>query len=611
MKKSLLLACSVGLVLSLTAQNSRQIATKPSLRSLKDITCMDPAAGTPVIKTERKNPLVITNATVCDVTTGSSGNAYGGFTRPGRPIIDYHPTLNLLTIVHRSNPSADGTANTGHYTIDISKDGGTTWSVNQGPIYSPGAELGRYPKGVIYNPSGNTNPDNAYLVYDGPCTNGSAWVAYANGAAQIGNPGSASQNVDIFNSTVNFRGLIPDAMVIANGTAWVSDWTFDGTDYTDTILIRKGTWNPSTNRMDFTTTKVPFPVTTDAAGGKLFTTTNIAFSANGQTGYLSAIANGDITFDPDSSSYITVWKTTDGGNTWSAPYKISVDVNSQMGTSGVNYSCSFQLDGAVDNTGKLHLITGIHPYAGGGSVTTAPGTWGEFSIITDGSTSTLSLLDKPQTFRGTFGGISEDSRGQISLSQNGDKVFYVWFDTDTATFPGGGNTNPNALARMYDVATMSWDPVVNLTAGTAADGVMTFGYVAYWAGQGSCGAGSYNVHLAYQALTGSDTQPVDFHYVCGVCITSVGESPNTTFSVDNAYPNPTSGNSSIEITMKKNDKITVEVSNLLGQVIYAASQTLNVGTHTIHFDASKWNSGVYFYTVKSKEFEVSGKLVRE
>ena len=87
---------------------------------------------------------------------------------------------------------------------------------------------------------------------------------------------------------------------------------------------------------------------------------------------------------------------------------------------------------------------------------------------------------------------------------------------------------------------------------------------------------------------------------------------NTVFSIANAYPNPTTGATTIEVDLKQNSNLAIEVSNMIGQIVYTTSENnLSVGTHKFTVDASKLNTGVYFYTVKSKDFQITKKLIRE
>ncbi len=410
-------------------------------------------------------------------------------------------------------------------------------------------------------------------------------------------------------------GGVPDATAMTQqGTTWIIDQlqTDAATSvYRDTLILRKGTWNAATKQHDYTTILFPFPVYAGNISGN-----TMAFAPNGQTGYIVSTANNDVTVTGDSSMYLVAFKTTDGGNTWGSAIKIPVSAPAAaaFGTTD-KYSTGFWPDASVDANGNLFIHVSIFQYLGAGSINTAPGTWGQFAVYTadGGTTWQFKLLEKPMTFSYTTTGtapITEYTRGQISTNWAGDKMVFVWFDTDTNQFPGASNSNPNALAMYYDVTTNSWDSPVNLTAGSASDGTVTFGAVSYYLLP--CGGTSWEVPIAYQALNGgNESGCVQYHYIDGACITGVSEAENTVFTVSNAYPNPTTGVSTLDITMKQPGKITIEVSNVLGQTVRSTQESLTTGTHAVTLDAGKWNSGIYFYTIKSKEFTTTGILVKE
>ena len=626
MKKSLLFVFAAATVLSAGAQNRIAKSKVLNIRNRQAL-CNESSPNTGfIVPAERKTPLVITNTAVGDVGLGNAGNAFGGYTRPARSIVFADPNLNAVIVTHRAGPActpSDGAAGTGCIMFDYSKDGGTTWNAppSYGPVYDQDAYLARYPNGVIFNPTGNTNADSAYISVYGPTTGpamagGGAWDAAEHGSAQLGNPATtAVYGHDIYDSTVSYVGLIPDAMVITQqGVTWTIDEMVDGTAnyvYTDTLIVQKGVWNSSTKQHDYTATLFPFPVIPGALTGK-----SIAFAPNGQTGWIVVSGNNDLAVAADTSNYLIAYKTTDGGATWGSAIKIPVSAaaGAALGDTTVGYSCAFNPDASVDANGNLYVHISIFPYAGGGSIFTNAGVWGQFAVYTTdgGTTWKLHLIEKPQTFSYvTTGGqpITEYTRGQISTNWAADKMVFVWFDTDTASFPGGSNSNPNALAQYYDPATDSWDATVNLTAGSAADGVVTYGDVSYY--MLPCGSG-WNVPVSYQALSGgNESACVQWHYVNGLCITGVDEIENNIFSIADAYPNPTAGTAAIEVNMKQAGKVTLEISNMLGQVVYSTSASLTSGTHTFTVDAAKWNTGLYFYTVKSKNFSVTEKLVRE
>ena len=67
-----------------------------------------------------------------------------------------------------------------------------------------------------------------------------------------------------------------------------------------------------------------------------------------------------------------------------------------------------------------------------------------------------------------------------------------------------------------------------------------------------------------------------------------------------------------EVDLKQNSNLAIEVTNMIGQNVYSTSESnLSVGTHKFTVDASKLNPGVYFYTIKSKDFQITKKLIRE
>ncbi|PKP01443.1 MAG: hypothetical protein CVU11_15255, partial [Bacteroidetes bacterium HGW-Bacteroidetes-6] len=107
---------------------------------------------------------------------GSSKNIYTALVSESTGLSANEET-GLIAFTHRIIKSS--ASNSGYIQTSFSSDGGMSWdSTTVIPWQNPTANPGRYPGGVIYNPSGNTTPANAYSVITGPIldASGSGWV---------------------------------------------------------------------------------------------------------------------------------------------------------------------------------------------------------------------------------------------------------------------------------------------------------------------------------------------------------------------------------------------------------------------------------------------------
>jgi hypothetical protein len=67
------------------------------------------------------------------------------------------------------------------------------------------------------------------------------------------------------------------------------------------------------------------------------------------------------------------------------------------------------------------------------------------------------------------------------------------------------------------------------------------------------------------------------------------------------YPNPFRFVTTIKYSVSEDDEIELSVTNLLGEKIIELEKTFKKkGVYTIKFDASNYPSGIYFYSLKSK-----------
>jgi hypothetical protein len=95
---------------------------------------------------------------------------------------------------------------------------------------------------------------------------------------------------------------------------------------------------------------------------------------------------------------------------------------------------------------------------------------------------------------------------------------------------------------------------------------------------------------------------------CSASGLGVNEHNTSVFAVADNYPNPTNGLTYFDVTMKQNASVSLSIVNNLGQQVYVSAEKLTTGTHTLTVDASTFASGLYFYTIKSGDAIVTGKM---
>ncbi len=96
--------------------------------------------------------------------------------------------------------------------------------------------------------------------------------------------------------------------------------------------------------------------------------------------------------------------------------------------------------------------------------------------------------------------------------------------------------------------------------------------------------------------------------------TILDEAPDTQFQVSNNYPNPFSSRTSINILLVKEEIVTFEIFNILGQRVYQRNETLSEGYHPVSWDGKNNNgsrvpSGIYFSRIATSGESKSGKMI--
>ncbi|MFZ1290774.1 MAG: T9SS type A sorting domain-containing protein [Melioribacteraceae bacterium] len=82
------------------------------------------------------------------------------------------------------------------------------------------------------------------------------------------------------------------------------------------------------------------------------------------------------------------------------------------------------------------------------------------------------------------------------------------------------------------------------------------------------------------------------------------------FSLNQNYPNPFNPTTKIQFTIPTDSKVRLSIFNVLGeQVAELMNNTLSAGIHSVEFNASKLNSGIYFYKIEAGNFVQIRKMM--
>jgi|GEM_PF-633467 len=433
---------------------------------------------------------------------GSSSNAFTNI-RSGTNAIAADKDLNTVVFIHRNNAAVFG-GSSGNLRYDVSTDGGTTWTNNQGVINPLLSSPARYPQVAIYNPTGNSNPANAYLSYQAPTINGSSqWNGYVSGVRQLNGTG----NTESYNQAASTQTLIPHALVKgAPGVMWSIDAVWTGTAVAG-FRILKGVWN-GTNDFVWSTNATLTPAFNTALNGSSQVGDyHIAFDPTGQIGWVSILTH--ITPGPTPYAFYPVfYRTTNGGNTWTLVSQVDVGtfpcLTSNI-TIGNFASTGFESDLAVDVNGDPHLLTSI--CNGNNAYAIYFGQWHAMVDITwHGGLFNVRLLNSVNGGRGTWGvspnQVTMDQAPIASRSADGSKVFFSWTDNSTYTL-GQANQTPNLFGRAFDVVTRTWTATRDFTSCNGAmNGMIIHPKIAAEVLEPS--SGTYKLAGGYSVLTAND-----------------------------------------------------------------------------------------------------------
>lgn len=587
MNKHLLLGSALLVAISAYPQNGRLVRPTGAIeRAPKKIEYNDFAAQGSVIAGPVKNNKSNLTAKVTAVTasriTGSM-NVFGYLVSTSRSL-SYNKGVNTVSFVHRKSGTytAASNSNSGTIVAMIGANAAATWDSTC--IWTNGTNLARYPQGGIYNPLGNTNKNNAYVVGMGPITGGSGWLGnwYAsktlNGAGTNA-PGTGSSMQAFLNATPTLKvhhfsrysfssidgGLVRSMGTILNDPAGTTNVTYG---VRGAVMV-KGQFNAGA--FVWSVDSFVPPVNSRTDGSKLVVGESVqAWNNAGTIGYVVMLGSRSGTGNTTKGYQPIVYKTTNSGASWSLlpandfttnQFKGLTDrlypVNNSTAVICPNFSGSEGNDAVVDANGNLHYTSMVYghysnhvdslgyrytfgteqysyDYSGAFGYptiydfyTTSAGGWKYHIVDSMGTEGPSGTSGQPgyntnPWSDGSGGKMALDARLQMSRTDDGAKVYYSWSESDSAIVGLKWNAYPDIKMKGYDVATDKLTGRINVSGGvTGADQQAYYQYMCDRAIGTSTACTEVPFTITYNG-TNDGSVPVNTYYLKGnsICAAS-------------------------------------------------------------------------------------------
>lgn len=138
-------------------------------------------------------------------------------------------------------------------------------------------------------------------------------------------------------------------------------------------------------------------------------------------------------------------------------------------------------------------------------------------------------------------------------------------------------------------------------------------------------AGTYTLHLKVDAYgtatlgtcsnspnvaggTNISTQFLNYYIIKINAATGLQEIGKNTFNLEN-IPNPFTNSTTIRFFLAEEGMAKLEVHNMLGKLIYTSDINGQLGNNEYIFNAKGLSNGMYFYTIKYKNFSETKRMI--
>lgn len=482
-------------------------------------------------------------------------------------------------------------------------------------IPAPGLNA-RFPAGVIYNPSGNTQALNSYIITTGPLYDGEAVGAFY--ASQKLDGSAPDQQYTLFaTDTAGGTGFLnrnPNGSLQAKGDRFFAlgdSHEDDGTRYTKICtVINRGIWQGSGVVWTRDTLVPSFNNSNGYPQG--FETAVLAMNNDAKNGFLVFTGR-----NPDASDTLSfqplIYTSADSAKTWTKmPFNwqnISLISNLAAASSPVGRPFfSKPLDAVIDINGHLHCCFFVFDAVS--DHTDSLNFYGEYSTMKG------IVIDLHQTVLGwdafiidtvyakdaedfPFPGLTSDDRFQMSVNESGSFILYAWNDSDSLL--DSYNKFPDIWVRGYYIINDIFYEKHNFTKNTQFDGacfgMKTTDYISRWDN------GEYDFFFSVSDYGDYDTDSVNHYFFFESFHGNINsEDFSSGLSV---YPNP-AGN---EVYLKVNNShniYTISLFTIHGQPLL--TKTTSEAESVL--DLSLFPTGVYCVKVQSKGICLTRRIVK-
>lgn len=600
LKRTLFLLASVTLVMSLQAQDKRDLAKKAPVKiepATETVASVPVTGGTPTWGPTALNWVAV------DTMQNTLGPAIGAL----NPLA-FDPWTNTVLLTHRGRSTY---GSSGRIYYNYSTDAGATWTRVATPYNaSNSAWNGRYPSGTFNNPTQSSNIQDAIVAGSWPELVNSAFGGTGAGADEYAGSGFVVSAI-YTDPNLLFSSQVP---TFANdntaGVFWASDNQSDAsiklwktTDFQAADTLTPPTWGSATWQDGFNVTM----------GG----------AANNGTVYYAVIGTFE-TQTPISGSAVPGYsKSTDNGATWSA-WKIA-DFRNIPALARYDRlydyvkldgnTVSYQGDMNVDKDGHVHFLITV-------TDTTVDNQSGENALV--------EVFETANGWDGkvVFHGIGDSSYTKLKgpgIGQTGPAAYFAT-DKDKNVFAAIWNMPTSVTDSLCDIYASyrtpngDWSTPVNLTQtpGMNENSEHAAPYLK------SNGNGSYSAFVFYHYPAGytgyypndfdpGTTQPsVIYGGTYTFTVTGVENevSGPTGFALSQNFPNPFNPTTSIKFNVGERANVTLKVYDMLGrEVATLVNEVKESGSYDVNFDAAKLSSGTYVYKLTAGNFVETKKMV--